>query len=335
MIQAIPSIGLAAGVLFLPESPRWLCLKGREDEAADNIRKLHGNLDSEDQLMLTINQIRDSVRADLHKAPELSWGAILKSPPLRKRLFFGVWVWVAKIISGLSFVQYFSPFIYRALSFSPDQVLLVTGLYGSISPLVVTASFFYVDKLPRVWLLTFSSAGWFCAYSVLTALSASYPPDAGGATNANAQRASVAMVFLVSFFHSSAAGPIAWTYPSEVFTTQMRSRGNAAAQGANYGLSVLLAQVSPLALEKVGWRYYILFCITNFLCAIGFLFFPETKGKSLEELANLFGDRAEHVESGYGHGSASPLEEKEAFETERVEVAEQEKPGYKVEGKLS
>jgi len=333
MLQAIPSIALACGVMFLPESPRWLCLKGREVEAAAVVHRLHGNMDSPEQCQQTINQIRESVRADLNKDPELPWSTILKTPSLRKRLFFGVWVWVAKIISGLSFVQYFSPFIYKALNFSPDQVLLVTGLYGSLSPFCVTASFFYVDRLPRVWLLIFSSAGWFFAYTTLTALSAIYPPVAGVTVNVNAQRASVACVFLVSFFHSTGAGPIAWTYPSEVFTTQMRSRGNSAAQGANYGLSVLLAQVSPLALEKIGWKYYILFCITNFCCAVGFVFFPETKGKTLEELADLFGDKPDAaIESSY-------YEEKDKLEDDvrvenLVETVEQQKPGIKIEGKL-
>jgi hypothetical protein len=100
----------------------------------------------------------------------------------------------------------------------------------------------------------------------------------------------------------------------EVFTTELRAKANAVVQVIHYSISLVITQCSPNALAAVGWKYYvslpgnrsvslgnnegkpnivfkILFILTNFLCTIVFAFaYPETKGKSLEEIADIFGD---------------------------------------------
>lgn len=91
--------------------------------------------------------------------------------------------------------------IYRALNFSPDQQLLVTGLYGSIAPIACIASLFFIDRIGRKPILIFSSSLLSVSYLIITILSSKYDPKAiapGTPVNDNALRAVVAMIFLVS-----------------------------------------------------------------------------------------------------------------------------------------
>ena len=73
---------------------------------------------------------------------------------------------------------------------------------------------------------------------------------------------------------------------------QIRSIGFSISSVVNYATMVLFSQVSPIGFANIGWKYYIFFICTNAFCAVVvFCFFPETKGKSLEQMDEVFGDQ--------------------------------------------
>jgi Sugar (and other) transporter len=86
---------------------------------------------------------------------------------------------------------------------------------------------------------------------------------------------------------------------------RIRAKGVALSTMTNWLVSTVLGQVSPIGLANSSWRYYILFVVMNFLSAIlNFLFFPETKGKTLEQMDELFGDQ--QVEHALEKGEQGP-----------------------------
>jgi hypothetical protein len=84
---------------------------------------------------------------------------------------------------------------------------------------------------------------------------------------------------------------IHYIYVPEIMSQEVRAIGTAFAVEVNVLINIVLNQVSPIAFANIGWRYYLVFIVTNLISAVVvFLYFPETKGKTLEEISKLFGD---------------------------------------------
>ncbi|THH00219.1 hypothetical protein EW026_g2289 [Hermanssonia centrifuga] len=214
-----------------------------------------------------------------------------------KRTLVAVGVQVMGQFSGINVINYFGPSMYTALGITGGQALLVQGIYGAVGPI---ANFFFItlilDSVGRKKPLIFGAGSFVVTYSVLTAIVASFPPEVNGLpnTHVSAQRAGIAMIFMTSIFFSLSFGPVSWVLASEVFPTRTRSMGTSLATCANWALNVLFSQVSNLAIANISWKYYLVFiCLNAIDFVIIILFFPETKGKTLEEMAVVFGDEVD------------------------------------------
>ncbi|OSC98277.1 general substrate transporter [Trametes coccinea BRFM310] len=289
-LQLAPAALLFVGAQFMPRSPRWLLEKGREDMAHAVVRKLHGSSPEEQAAAdIEFEEMRETIAAE-KVVRSRSLSDLWATRGMLRRTLVAVGVQVFGQFSGINVINYFGPSMYKALGLSAGQSLLVQGIYGAVGPIT---NFFFItlilDTVGRKKPLMFGAGSFVVTYSVLTAIVACFPPDQS--TNLAAQRAGIAMIFMTSIFFSLSFGPVSWVLASEVFPTRTRSIGTSVATCANWAFNVLFSQVSNLAINNISWKYYLVFiCLNAIDFVIIALFFPETKGKSLEQMAEVFGD---------------------------------------------
>lgn len=183
--------------------------------------------------------------------------------------------------------------MYEALGIVGNRVLLVAGIYNCIGPLAnLIFITFIIDRVGRRKPLlcgTIAIAIALICESAINSRIDKANPDHGLSIGG------VFFIFCVTVIFSWSWGPISWVYMSEVMPMQIRARGNAFATGiGNWLVSTFWAQLSPMALEKLEWKFYFLFVAFDILITLPvvFFFFKETKQLSLEEIDLLFGERS-------------------------------------------
>lgn len=183
--------------------------------------------------------------------------------------------------------------MYEALGITGNRALLVAGIYNCVGPLAnLIFIVFIIDRVGRRKPLLWGTVGIAVALICEAAINSRIDPanpDHGLSIGG------VFFLFCVTVIFSLSWGPISWVYMSEVMPMQIRARGNAFATGiGNWLVSTFWAQVSPMALKDLSWKFYFLFVAWDVLITIPvvFFFFKETKQLSLEEIDGLFGERA-------------------------------------------
>ncbi|KAF9223529.1 general substrate transporter [Gyrodon lividus] len=293
-IQTVPAALLLIGTQFLPYSPRWLLEMDRDDAAREVVYKLHGADTPETKSVADreYEEMHDQIKADaLVRSRNIS--DLWATRAMMRRTMVAVGVQAFTQFTGINVINYYGPQMYEALGLTPSQSLLVQGIYGGIGPIVnLFFIIFILDWVGRKKPLMFGAGSTVILFSILSALVASYPP--GADQNLSAQRAAIAMIFLINIIFSLSFGPVSWVLSSEVFPTRTRAIGTSVATCANWLFNALISETSPIGMANVGYKFYILFVCLN---AADFIiiacFFPETKGKSLEEMAIIFGDEVD------------------------------------------
>ncbi|TFK75143.1 general substrate transporter [Pluteus cervinus] len=316
-LQLAPAALLLVGIQFLPYSPRWLLEVGRDEEARAVVHRLHGATTEEERSAADAEfvEMYTTIKAEVsERSRKLS--DLWATKAMVRRTLVAVGVQSLCQFTGINVINYFGPLMYKSLGVTGDRALLVQGIYGAIGPIAnLFFIIFVLDRVGRKKPLIFGAASFVATFSILAAIVATNPPlpdDAPGGTfvNVAAQRAGIAMIFCTTVFFSLSFGPVSWVLASEVFPTKVRSMGTSVATCANWAFNTLLSQVSPLAMESIQWKFYLIFVCLNLVdLVIIILFFPETKGKTLEEMDAVFGDvkrnmSADDLDAGEGREKA-------------------------------
>ena len=276
-LGAVPGIILSAGMLVLPESPRWLAGHGRMQDAERVLHRLRGTANVSDEL--------GSLRTDLMREQGQSAAlSALFAPRLRRPLVIGIGLAMFQQITGINTVIYFAPTIFQSAGMSSAATsILATAGVGAVNVIMTIVSIRLIDRLGRRQLLFWSLGG---MAVTLFVLSAAFHAGASG------QLAWIAVLSVAAFvgFFAIGLGPVFWLLIAEIFPLAQRGRAMSLATVANWGFNLV---VSATFLNLVGAfgsaGAFLVYGVLS-LAALAFiaLLVPETKGRSLEQIEASF-----------------------------------------------
>lgn len=315
-LQVVAPLLLILGSPWLPESPRWLVLNGREDEGFANLRKLHRRTDDPEEILAREEflQIRQQVALD--RLQSQSFLELWKKPSTRKRLLYGIFVQCIAQSTGVLVVNNYQVLLYNGLGLNGWLPLLLYALYDSWAAFMNWVNSMLLDRIGRIRIMTVGLIGCALSISCETAMVAKY----GGTSNSVGNGFGVFFLFLFVTFYGGSMDASSYVYCAEIFPTWMRAQGVGFSVMGLFASTLVYTQVAPVAFADIGWRYYLVFIIVP-LCGVWIvaLILPETKGLALEEIGALFGDE---VALDISHLT---LEEREALDRSLTRVGSSEK----------
>ncbi|KAL4794986.1 general substrate transporter [Aspergillus venezuelensis] len=290
-LQLVPAGILGIGMIFLKESVRWLASKGRHEEALESLIWVRGGEDTE-EVRAEMAEILDGISAEIAATEGVTWKELNISAN-RYRLFIAITIQICAQCTGNTSLAYYAPQIFGAVGTSPNDTLLITGFFGVVK-VVACGIFvlFLVERIGRKWSLAIG-AFFMGALMLIVAILAKVftaDPDATGISSPTA--ASIAMIYLEAATYNMSWGPVPWLYMSEIFPTRIREIGIAVGTATQWLFNFVFSQATPHAVDNMGWRTFLMFCIFNWAIVVYvFFFIKETTGKSLEEMEDVFNSK--------------------------------------------
>ncbi|KAF2724009.1 general substrate transporter [Polychaeton citri CBS 116435] len=287
-IQLIPAGILAMLILLFPESPRWLIDNGRANEGLRTLAHLHAHDDVTDPWVQgEFDQIQDMITFE-HEHEAKSYAELFTNRSSFRRLFLATAIQASVQMTGVSAIQYYSPEIFEQIGIPGDKTLLYQGISSFIALAAQFCCILFIDYTGRRWAMIGGNLGNCVCFIISTILLAKFPP--GSASNDAAGWAFIVVgCWVYNFSFSATNGPLSWIVPAEIFDTRTRSKGVSIATMTSYAFNTMIGQVTPIAINSIGYRYYYLFIVCNFTNALFFWAFqPETAGRPLEEMNYLF-----------------------------------------------
>ncbi|KAF8575652.1 general substrate transporter [Ramaria rubella] len=285
-VQAVPGVIQMIFIFLGPESPRWLVSHGRDAEALKTLAYYHGQGDQQDPLVqYEFQEIKSALKLD----GTVGWKDLVGTAGNRRRIL----VIVALAFfsqSGNGLVAYYLSPVFNTIGITnPFTQLLVNALLSIENVIMAVGAACLCDKAGRRTLFIISTAGMLVTFTLQTVFSSLYA-QGGGTAMAHAV---IAFIFLFYAAYDIAYSPLIGAYTVEIMPFALRAKGMAVSYFA-MSLSFICNQyANPIALEKLRWKYYIVFCVwLVFELAFVVLFVIETKGRTLEETAVIFDGEA-------------------------------------------
>jgi MFS transporter, SP family, sugar:H+ symporter len=281
-MQAIPAAIFLFSLLLIPESPRYLVLKGREGQAERVLSRLFGAEAGAPK----VAEIRASLAADHHR-PRFSDLIDKTTRKVRPIVWAGLGLAIFQQLVGINIVFYYGAVLWQSVGFSEDDSLKINILSGTLSILACLAAMAVIDRIGRKPLLLIGSAGMTLTLGAMAACFSTATTTSGGLQLSD-QVGLIALLAANAYvvFFNMSWGPVMWVMLGEMFPTQIRGSGLAIAGFAQWMANFLISVSFPALAAGLGlsvtYGFYAVSALVSFFFVQALV--RETKGRELEAM---------------------------------------------------
>lgn len=284
-VGILPSVFMIFALIIIPESPRWLVMQNRIEEAKSVLLK---TIESEREVEERLAEIQLAAgHGNAEKYEERAvWRELLfPSPGVKRMLITGCGIQCFQQITGIDATVYYSPTIFRDAGIKGNSELLGATIgVGVTKTMFILVAIFLIDRVGRKPLLYVSTIGMTtCLFGLGLTLSFMGNGPVG------VKLAILSVYGNVAFF-SVGLGPICWVLTSEIFPLRLRAQASALGAVGSRVSSGLIAMtfLSVSRAITVGGTFFVFAAISCLAVVFAYKCVPETKGKSLEQIETMF-----------------------------------------------
>jgi len=275
LVGFFPAVILFIGMFFLPQTPRWLISKGRNEEGLNVLRKV----EDPDLVDESFNKMKEEM--ELNSKSKVRWNEIFK-PWLRTALVIGIGIMFFQQFTGINTIIYYSPVIFKMAGFESNTFsILPAVIVGAVNVLFTVVSIALLDRVGRRPIFFVGLTGMTVALGAL-GLSFFFQETLGDSLKVF----TVASMLLYIMFFAVSLGPLGWLIISEIYPLTIRGVGMSIGSLSNWLFNGVVAftflkLVNALSPSGAFWLYAAIGIVGIFW---GYHYLPETKGHTLEKI---------------------------------------------------
>ncbi|KAK4641593.1 hypothetical protein QC761_0075680 [Podospora bellae-mahoneyi] len=311
-IQFLWAIILAGGLMMLPDSPRYFVKKANLPAATDALARLRGQPKDSEYIQVELAEIVANEEYERQLIPNTTWlgswancfkGSLFKANSNLRKTILGTSLQMMQQWTGVNFIFYYStPFLKSTGAISNSFV--ISMIFTVINVCSTPISFWTVERFGRRTILLWGALGMLICQFLVAIIGVTVgfnhtspaptaeDPERTLANNISAVNAQIAFIAIFIFFFASTWGPGAWILIGEIFPLPIRSRGVGLSTASNWLWNTIIAVITPymVGTDKGNMKSSVFFVwggLCTFALIYTFLFVPETKGLSLEQVDKM------------------------------------------------
>ncbi|KAI1139631.1 general substrate transporter [Hypoxylon sp. FL0543] len=283
-IACVFSVVLVSSVYMFPESPRWLLMVNKNDQARENLAVLRGLPQDSEEVQSEIAGIELSLEVTANGGAKLSHFLKMGEDKLAYRFGLCILLQFYQQMSGSNLISVYAPILFQEnLGLSSEISRVLSGGALTWKFLSSFLAFLAIDRFGRRAVFILSGVGMSCCMIAL-AIATSFPTS-----NRSAQIAAGCFIYLYNTFVPIGFLGANFLYCTEVAPLRLRMAMSSISTANHWAWNFVVAMVTPVAIYSIGWQYYIVFAVIAACIPVSVYFlFPETMGRNLEEIDLMF-----------------------------------------------